>query len=122
MPHKWKIYHIDNCRHVIPKAKQKLVAIVGMDMSAFFGFFISSEMSEWVKNNPQARAYQVEILSSEHKILHDSFVNCLQLYQFSEDELVNLRCTLSSNAISAIKKVVLNSKTLNAREKRLILD
>jgi len=98
-----------------------LVAIVARDMSAFFGFFISSEMSEWVKNNPKARAYQVEIFASEHKIPHDSFVNCLQLHQFSEDELVNLRCALSSNAIGEIKKVVLNSMTLTPKQISLIL-
>jgi hypothetical protein len=49
-------------------------------------------------------------------------VDCTTLYEFEDAELINDRGPLSEQAVAEIKKAVDNSKLLEGRYKKLILD
>ncbi len=86
------------------------------------GFFINTSVNEWIKNSGLLPT-QADILASEHNTLnHNSFVDCLELYEFEETELAQVRNPVSRTAKASIKRAVGNSKTLITKHKRLIRD
>lgn len=121
MPDIWHVYHIKNCFHVRPTPKNKYVAIVCRDLRPM-GFLINSSIHKYIQNRPNLLACQAVIEESNHKCLsHDSYVDCADLYEFDDTELVEDYGPVSKQAITRIKKAVNNSKTIEIRYKRMIL-
>jgi hypothetical protein len=86
------------------------------------GFLINSSVHKYIQNRPNLLACQVPIEESNHKCLsRDSYVNCVNLFEFDDAELVEKRDPVSARARTQIKKAVNNSKTIEKRYKKLIL-
>lgn len=120
-PRLWHIYHVKNCRHAKPAPKSKFIAIVCQD-EAPMGFMINTKLRPWILKRPHRRASQVLIAASHHPFLvHDSYVDCTELYEFADGELNNLRGAISGQAKRQIRNAVAASLTLARRHKELIL-
>jgi hypothetical protein len=119
MPAIWHIYHIKNSRHTTP-SKNKLVIIVCISVK-YMGFFINTDISNFVKNRPDLLACQVVIKASEHKCLkYDSYVDCAHIYPFEDAELSDIRDSISNHARTKIRKAVALSKTIEGCYKEII--
>jgi hypothetical protein len=117
----WRIYYVDPCQYTIPDPKPKFVIIVITNPQPW-GFLINSEIYRWIAINPENRACQAPILASEHPCLHyDSWVDCLDLKSFDEDELSNRLDLVSATAKASILEAVRNSKQLVNRFRKKIL-
>ena len=120
MPNIWHAYHIENCPQSKPP-KDKFVAIVCKD-SKLMGFFINSNIRPYVQKKPDLFACQAVIEASNHKFLkYDSYVDCSNLIEFEDAQLVNECEPISKQAMALIKEAVDNSKTIEVRYKKLIL-
>ena len=87
------------------------------------GFLINSTVHAWIRSNPDRLACQAEISASDHSCLnHDSYVDCLDLYEFSDWELRQARDEVSEQARQNIRAAVTKSKTIETKFKKLILD
>lgn len=65
---------------------------------------------------------QAEIELSKHPCLkYDSYVDCIELYEFTDLELKSRRDPVSQLAKANIRKAVENSKTISTRHKKMIL-
>ena len=121
MPDIWHIYHVQNCSHVRPCPKNKYVVIVCRDLAPM-GFLINSSIHKYIQNRPDLLASQAVIEESNHKCLsRDSYVDCVDLYEFEDTELVEDYGPISRQAMIRIKEAVDNSKTIEVRYKKLIL-
>ena len=86
------------------------------------GFLINSGIHKYIQNRPGLLASQAVIEESNHKCLsHDSYVDCIDLYEFEDTELVDDYGPISEQAMIRIKEAVDNSKTIEVRYKKLIL-
>jgi hypothetical protein len=119
----WRIYFIKDVRQAIPRAKDKLIAIVCIPRSGM-GFMISTNIDVWIQIDEERLACQAKIIASEHSgcMTHDSWVNCYSLLEFWDEELVNERDFISPNAKKAIQKAAKKSPTIEKRYKKLILN
>ena len=121
MPDIWHIYHVDSCRHTRPTPKPKFVVIVCAD-SKRMGFLINSKVHSYIKKRPSLLACQAVIEVLNHRCLnYDSYVDCVDLYEFEDAELIDDRGVISEQAKAEIKRAVANSKTIEGRYKKLIL-
>lgn len=121
MPDIWHVYHVQNCRYARPIPKNKYVAIVCKDLTPM-GFLINTGIHKYIQNRPDLLICQAIIEESNHKCLsHDSYVNCIDLYEFKDKELIEDYGPISTQAIARIKEAVNNSKTIEVRYKKLIL-
>ncbi|MDE3091924.1 MAG: hypothetical protein KGJ80_21335 [Chloroflexota bacterium] len=118
---KWHVYYVENCRHARPEPKSKFVVVVCIDEHPM-GFLINSNINRWIQKDEARLASQARLTGLEHRFLdRDSWVDCIDLYSFADDELANERGKVSRNGIAAIRKTVSNSKTIVTRHKELIL-
>jgi len=119
----WRIYFVEECRQAIPRAKEKLIAIVCIPHRAM-GFMISSEIDVWIQIDEERMACQAMILASEHPgcLTHDSWVNCISLLSFYDEELVNRRDPISPAAKKSIQDAAARSPAIEERYKKLILN
>lgn len=86
------------------------------------GFLINSNIHKYIQNRPDLLICQAIIEESNHKCLsRDSYVDCIDLYEFEDTELVEDCGPISKQAIAQIKEAVNNSKTIEGRYKKLIL-
>ena len=116
----WHIYWVPACRHTRPDPKDKLAVIVCRDTNPM-GFLINSRIHPWISSDPQRLACQAEITAAEHScLIHDSYVDCLELYEFNDGELQNQRDPVSQAAQAEMKLAVAQSKTIIKRYKDLI--
>lgn len=121
MPDIWHIYHVQHCRHVRPKPKNKYVVIVCRDLRPM-GFLINTGIHPLIQKRPELLACQALIEKSHHRCLsHDSYVDCIDLYDFEDEELVEGAVPISEQAMLRIKEAVDKSKTIEKRYKKLIL-
>jgi hypothetical protein len=123
MAAQWNIYYIPNCRQAKPYVKPKFVLIVCFDGDPY-GFIINSSFhQEYAEENPSYRACQVPIPGRPHTVLpHDSFIDCYDLYSFSEAELNDCRGPIPEIVINEIKRVVKSTRVIIERRKVLILE
>lgn len=125
MPNKaelWRIYFVRNCVHALPQPKDKLIVVVHSDDENLFGFFINSRISPWLQQRPYLLVCEAEILSAEHPCLtHDSYVDCKDLYQFSEQELTEAREQISPQAKESILKALQVCPAVERKYKKAIL-
>ncbi len=86
------------------------------------GFLINSGIRKYIQNRPGLLASQAVIEESNHKCLsHDSYVDCVDLYEFEDTELIEDKGPIHKQAMIRIKEAVDNSKTIEVRYKKLIL-
>ena len=115
-PKLWHIYFLENCPYTHPHPKDKLLIPVCHDQN-ILGFLINSEIDVWIQINPLLSSSQIEISASEHSCLkYDSFVNCHELYNFDDFQLVNVRDEVSEEVKQEILKAVEESKTISIKE------
>jgi hypothetical protein len=117
----WHIYFIPNCPHCRPSPKDKLVVIVCRD-SLPYGFLINSHIHPWIAKDKDRIVCQAELKACDHACLNrDSYVDCLELYPFREEDLTNQRDKVSSEAQARIRSAVNQSKTIETKYRNLIL-
>jgi hypothetical protein len=122
MPRIWHIYYVDNCRHTRPFPKSKFVVIVCHDSNKFMGFLINTRIHPYIQKRPNLLACQAIIDVANHDFLNvDSYVDCIELYEFEKHELKNHRGAVGLKAKEAIKLAVDKSKTITPYYKRLII-
>jgi hypothetical protein len=120
MPAIWHIYYVKNCRHAIPVPKDKLVVIVCVSIKPR-GFLINTRIHPFIQNRADLLVCQAAIEAANHKCLdYDSYVDCKDLYPFEDDELLDVRDPVSSQARTEIKKAVAASKTIEPCYKKII--
>ena len=91
MPDLWCIYFVKNCRHARPSPKSKLVAVVCRDSKAM-GFLINSTIHPFIQKRSELLACQADIEAASHACLdYDSYVDCIDLYEFEDAELTHSR-------------------------------
>jgi len=121
MPSVWCIYHVKKYRYAKPKPKDKFVIIALRDTKPW-GFFINTDIRQFVQNRPELLACQVSIKASSHKCLsYDSYVDCTELFPFEDTELTDIRDKVDKQTQAEIKKAVAISKTLVVRHQKIIL-
>lgn len=121
MPRIWYIYHIKKCRHTKPKPKDKFVIIACIDTNPW-GFFINTEINQFILKRPELLACQVHIKVASYKFLdYDSYVDCTDLLPFEDTELIDIKDQVDQETKVEIKKAVAISKTLIPRHQKIIL-
>ncbi len=86
------------------------------------GFFINTRIRSFVQKQPDLLACQVYIKASDHQCLdHNSFIDCSDLKEFDDDQLIVEREPLDKQTIGQIKKVVSNAKTIEKNYQKLII-
>lgn len=117
----WRVYHVKDCSHARPIPKDKFVAIVCKDLKRM-GFFINTKVHPYIQNHPDLLACQAVIEAENHSFLdYNSYVDCIDLYQFEDAVLVDDCGPISKQAKLEIKRAVANSKLLEKRHRELIL-
>jgi len=121
MPDTWCIYHVKNCSHTRPSPKDKFVVIVCRD-STCRGFFINTRVHSFILKQPELLKSQVKIKVSDYNFLdYDSYIDCKDLYDFEDKELLDRRVPVNIITKAEIKKAVKGSKTIETRYQNLIL-
>jgi hypothetical protein len=93
----WNIYFCPQCQNANPP-KDKYVIVACFDEQPM-GFFINSNINQWLQNRPYMLVCEAPILHIEHAVLrYDSWVDCQGIYRFEESELTNHLGTVSMNA------------------------
>ncbi len=119
MPALWHIYHVVNCRHSTP-VKDKLVVIACFSVK-YMGFLINSDINTFVKKRPQLLICEVAVKASDYQCLaHDSYVHCVDIYPFDDNELLNIRDPISDRTKLEIRRAVAASMTIERCYKKII--
>ena len=117
----WHIYHIRNCRHAKPQPKDKFVIIACIDTTPW-GFFINTEINQFIQKRSELLACQVPIKMTDHRCLdHNSYVDCTNLIPFEDAELTDIKDQVDGKTKAAIKEAVAKSKILIKRHQKIIL-
>lgn len=99
----------------------KFVAIVCRD-SKFRGFLINTDINPHILDRPVLLTCQINIRASDYKFLdHNSYINCVDLLPFEENELSNFRCGINIMTKAEIKKAVKESGLIEGCWEKLIL-
>lgn len=121
MPDVWRVYRIKKCRHTSPP-KPKFVIIVCKD-EEYLGFLINSDISQFILNRPNMLACQITLTKAEyHFLFQESYLDCAQLFPFSDNELIIGLEIISDKTKTEIKEIVSKSKTITKYHKELILN
>ena len=122
MPNTWCIYHVKNCTHARPAPKNKFVAIVCRDLKCM-GFLVNSEIYPFILKRPALLACQVKIKALNYSFLdHDSYIDCIDLYDFEDAELLDRLTPINIVTKAEIKRAVKDSETIAPRYQKLILN
>lgn len=87
-------------------------------------FLINSEIHKLIQKSPELLAGQAKLLQSQHSSswMHwDSYVDCNELFEFTDAELTLHRDAVSADGIKEIKRAVSDSILLERELKVLIL-
>jgi hypothetical protein len=116
----WCIYYVKNCTCTRPN-KDKFVAIVCSETNPM-GFIINTRIHPFILERPDLSSCQVAIKVSDYAFLdHDSYINCIDLYSFNDNELTDSKGRIKTHTINEIKGAVAASKTIPAYFKKLII-
>jgi len=116
----WQVYHVTNCRHTSPP-KDKFVVIVHIDGNAL-GVFINTRISSWIQARPNLIVCETTISAAEHPFLnYDSWVDCQDLYPYTDAELVSGRGIVSETAKCSILNAIHLCPKLERKYKNAIL-
>ncbi len=98
MPQQWEVFLVHNCRHAKPQPKSKFV-VIAYTNPELHGFFINSEIRNFIKNRRRLFDCEALIIASLHSFLrHDSYIDCTNIYPFELTELADSRGILHSTA------------------------
>jgi len=113
---------VRNCRHTKPRPKSKNVVIVCKEKTIYWGFLVNSEIRPFVQRQRELLACQISIKQSDYPTIleYDSYIDCTQLYSFSEQDLENPGF-LKATTKEEIKRVIRESLLLEERYQQLIL-
>ena len=121
MPDTWCIYHVKNCSHTRPVPKDKFVVIVCRD-STCMGFLINTRIHPFILKQPELLKSQVKIKVSDYNFLdYDSHIDCKDLYDFEDEELLDRRVPVNIITKAEIRKAIGDSATIEPRYQKLIL-
>ena len=121
MPDLWCIYHVKNCIHVIPRPKNKYVAIVCVSPCCV-GFLINTEIHPFILNKPELSQCHVRIPASNYEFLgHDSYIDCNEPYEFRKTDLKEYIEPISAETKSGIIKAIRDSIRVEPRYHKMIL-
>ncbi len=87
----------------------------------YYGFLVNTEIRPFARNNPELFACQVIIKQSDYPTIldHDSYIDCTQIYPFSEIELKNPNF-LKTATRDNVKKVIKGASILEGKYQKLI--
>lgn len=120
MPQIWHVYHVAECRHAKPTPKPKFVVIVCRD-SKFMGFLINTNIHLYIQKRPELLSCQAVIDKANHNFLnYDSYVDCVDLYEFEDAELISPRGIVATKVKKDILRAVAGARTIEPYYKRLI--
>ena len=121
MPDTWCIYHVENCSHARPNPKDKFVVIV-CRASKCMGFLVNTEIRPFILKRPELLKAQVKIKVSDYSFLdYNSYIDCKDLYDFEDRDLLNRRAPVNIVTKAEIRKVISDSNTIESRYQKLIL-
>lgn len=118
---RWQVYRLFTEQTKPPK--HKYVVLTYTHQGVWYGFFINSKITPFVKKRPQLLLCQVEIDKSSHDFLkRDSWLDCRELYVFSELELMEARFCgqLDTSAIADVLEAVEVCPVLAPKHKKRI--
>jgi hypothetical protein len=120
---RWSIYYLPNCQQAKPNPKSKFIVIVCFDGTPM-GFIINSKVhQEYAETNPSYKICQVKVRGKPYTSLpRDSFIDCYDLYRFSEAELIDCRGPIPLEVVNEIKRIVRSTRLIIERRKLLILE
>ncbi len=121
MPDVWRIYRIKNCRHTIP-IKDKFAVIVCKETD-YLAFLVNREIRQFLINRPAMLACQVKLKKADYGFLfQDSYLDCAQLYDFTDSELMTGLGLVTAKTKAEIKVAVKKATTIEQYLINLILD
>ena len=121
MPDTWRIYHVKNCSHTRPDPKAKFVVIV-CKASKCMGFLINTEIHPFILKRPELLKAQVKIKVSDYRFLdHDSYIDCKDLFDFEDRDLLDERVPVNIITKAEIRKAINDSEVIEPRYQKLIL-
>lgn len=121
MPQQWEVFYIPNCRHAKPQPKSKFIVIAYINPSPH-GFFINSEILNYIRNRPALIECEAPILARHHSFLHhDSYVDCTQIYPYTLAELTDSKGLLNDSAQQTVITAVTKCTVLARIHKKRIL-
>ena len=86
------------------------------------GFLINTDIHPFILEQPELLRCQVKIRASDYRFLdHDSYISCIDLFPFGDNELLNWRSHINIMTKAEIKKAVKSSKAVEVRYQKLIL-
>lgn len=86
------------------------------------GFLINSGIHPFILKRPELLVCQVKIKALNYRFLdHDSYIDCIELCDFEDAELLDRRAPINIVTKAEIKKAVEGSETIAPRYQKLIL-
>jgi len=120
MASKWEIFYVKSCRHAKPNPKDKFVVIAYIHPIPH-GFFINSKINSYISNRAYLLSCEAIILSTQHTFLvHDSYIDCREIFPFNNEELTDSRGLLSSDGQVSVLNAVASCPVLEQIHKNRI--
>jgi len=86
------------------------------------GFLINTEIHPFIKRSTELLKCQIQINKSDYPFLdHDSYIDCKEIYQFSDEALTDYRSDINAVTIGKIKNAVRVTGLLDNRYYNKIL-
>jgi len=101
---KWDVYYIQSCAYTHPNPKPKFVVIVHLNPIPH-GFLINTKINDFIKNKPYLLQCEAKIYAGLHQnsfLVHDSYVDCRDIFPFQTEELTDRKGKLCYEAIQAV--------------------
>lgn len=118
---RWQAYFLHLCNHTKPHPKPKYIVIV-CTKPKILGFLINSRINQYVKDRPHLLPCEVSIDSKRHTFLrYDSYVDCRDVFEFTESELVNKVGEISTEVKDKILDAVRVCPVIKRRDRKAIL-
>ena len=117
----WHIYKCPTCNASNPP-KDKYVVIVHKQNKSLWGFFINSNVPNFILMNSELSKSQIAIKPEEcpQIIKHISHIGCNELKEFYDWELNNHYCSLKDDTKNAVLAAVEISVTIDPEKIQII--
>ena len=120
MAYLWRFYYISYCFQARPAPKPKFVVLVCKD-TKYMGFLVNSGIHSFIQRQPDLLCCQILVKNFDYKFLdHNSYIDCSELFEFDDSDLISPRDPVSNITKKAIQKAVSNAKTIPPYYKKLI--
>lgn len=121
-PVRWDV-HLFFCQQAQPDPKEKFVVIAYADADWFYGFFINSEVKQFITKR-KLEPCMAPISSATHTFLsHNSWVDCTGAYTFPANTLASetYRGTLDQSTTTVVLNAVRVCPRIRVGQQKLIL-